>query len=233
MQRREYFLISLSLVFIISMLTFINSNFFDLAEIKVSGNKILNNKQVIKFTRLNKGQNIFQLDFDKISSRLMVKPQIEGVILKRHFPSMVRIVVDEREPLVAVLENDSYLLISKKGWIISKVQNSSDLNCPILEGVTIKKNNNKVKVDKKLKMVFQYLSKIDGEFIKLANKIKIKENGNLSLSSNSSIVKFGQPVRVEYKIKLFNQIYDDLNKKGKSFDYINLKYYNNPVIKLK
>ncbi|KXS44836.1 MAG: hypothetical protein AWU54_664, partial [Candidatus Frackibacter sp. T328-2] len=32
--------------------------------------------------------------------------------------------------------------------------------------------------------------------------------------------------------KLFKRIYSKLKKEEKNFDYVNLKYYNNPVIKL-
>lgn len=234
MQRKEYFGLSLSLILIVALLTFINSNFFAITEVIVKKNRILTDQQVIEFAQLDKGKNIFQIDFDRISSKLMSKPQIKGVILKRDFPSTVEILIDEREPLVAIPKGNDYLLVDKKGWILVKERKLTNITYPILRGTEkVEVIGNKIDLTKPLQVSFQYLTGIKKELLDKITKVQIEKNENVTLYLDSRTIKFGAPIKINYKIKLLNQIYNNLKKKKKDFNYINLQYYDNPVIKFK
>jgi cell division protein FtsQ len=233
LKRKEYFGLSLSLVLVVALLTFINSNFFALDKVIIKGNKLLTNRQVLEFSKLNKGHNIFRLDFKKISSRLMDRPQIEGIILKRKFPSTVRVIIDEREPLVAIPIESNYLLISEEGWILSELNKMTDITYPILNGVKVEVRGDKIKLTKISRIVFRYLTETNPEFSDKVIKISVSKEDDITFDLNSSVVKFGLPVKIDYKISLLNQIYNDLKKEKEEFKYINLQYYDNPVIKLK
>jgi len=232
LQRKEYFGLSLSLVIIIALLTFINSNYFALTKVTVKGNGLLTNEEIINFTGLNNGQNIFQIDFDKVSNRLMRQPQIKGVVLERRFPSTVRIIVDERTPLVVIQQGGDCLLVSKEGWIVDKRKELTDVSLPLLKGLDVKILGNKIKMTSYIKDSLRYLTGIDEVVNRGITQIQIDNQRNIIFYLGSSKVEFGQPLNINYKVKLFKRIYSKLKKEEKNFDYVNLKYYNNPVIKL-
>lgn len=233
MQRKEYFGLSLSLILIVALLTFINSNFFTVNKIVVKGNNLLSSQQIIEFARLDQGENIFQIDFDQTSSRLMERPQIEGVILKRQFPSTVEVLVDEKEPLVSVKRDNNYLILDGEGWILAKPEKMSNITYPRLKGVKIKKDGNKVRLTRKLQVCFEYLTGIDEDLLDEVSKVQVKQNKHITFYLGSKVIEFGPPIKIDYKIKLLNQIYNDLKSKKKEFKYINLQYHDNPVIKLR
>lgn len=232
MDRKNYFILSLSLVIIIAILTFINSNFFSLSSVVVSGNKVLTNREIIQAAGLNKEENIFQINFEDISAKLMEKHQIKGVVLKRQLPSTVKIKLDERRPLLAVSSNNKYLLLNKNGWILTKTKKLSNVTYPILKDVEVNIINNKVKLTEHLQTSLQYLTGVDKKILNRIDSIEFVNQDNVIFQLESGIVKFGQPVKIDYKIKLFNQIYHGLKEKRKKLKYINLKYYKNPVVRL-
>ncbi|KXS42462.1 MAG: cell division protein FtsQ, partial [Candidatus Frackibacter sp. T328-2] len=178
LQRKEYFGLSLSLVIIIALLTFINSNYFALTKVTVKGNGLLTNEEIINFTGLNNGQNIFQIDFDKVSNRLMRQPQIKGVVLERRFPSTVRIIVDERTPLVVIQQGGDCLLVSKEGWIVDKRKELTDVSLPLLKGLDVKILGNKIKMTSYIKDSLRYLTGIDEVVNRGITQIQIDNQRN-------------------------------------------------------
>nr|WP_239559236.1 FtsQ-type POTRA domain-containing protein [Sporohalobacter salinus] len=218
---------------IVAVLTFINSNFFSLTSVVVKGNQVLTDREIIQAAGLDKEKNIFQINFEDVSARLMEKHQIKGVVLKRKLPATVEIKLDERRPLLAVIRNNRYLLLNKSGWVLTKIEKISDVTYPILRDAEVKIIDNKIKLTKHLQISLQYLTKIERKFLSQIDYIKFDEKDNITLRLKSGIVKFGHPVKIDYKVKLFNQIYHDLEEKQGKIEYINLKYYQNPVVRFK
>jgi cell division protein FtsQ len=109
----------------------------------------------------------------------------------------------------------------------------TDITYPILNGVKVEVRGDKIKLTKISRIVFRYLTETNPEFSDKVIKISVSKEDDITFDLNSSVVKFGLPVKIDYKISLLNQIYNDLKKEKEEFKYINLQYYDNPVIKLK
>ncbi|MGM0471319.1 MAG: cell division protein FtsQ/DivIB [Bacillota bacterium] len=233
MQRKEYVILTLILVMIVATLTFINSNLFSISQIVVTGNNILSDQQVITLSGLHQKENIFQVNFSDISAKLLDQHQIEGVVLKRKLPATVKITINERQPLLVVAQEGNYLLVGQDGWVLSELEQLTDVNYPLLEvSDELSVVEHQLKLTDELQIVLNYLTAIKREFLTAVEQVKVTDNQEVRLQLKQGRVKLGQPVEIDYKMKIFNRIYDELGSDRERLNYINLKFYNNPVVQL-
>ncbi len=130
--KNKFFWLGLLFFIILSGLTylFIFSSFFQIKEIKISGNikvsveELRNNiagqidKRIIFFDT----KSIFLTNLKKINKMLLEKfPQIAKVDLDREFPSSLLAQIEERKPVAIFSEIENYFFIDKEGIIFEKV----------------------------------------------------------------------------------------------------------------
>lgn len=106
------------------------SSFFQIKEIKISGNikvsveELRNNiaEQVDKRIIFFNTKSIFLTNLKKINKMLLEKfPQIAKVDLDREFPSSLLAQIEERKPVAIFSEIENYFFIDKEGIIFEKV----------------------------------------------------------------------------------------------------------------
>ncbi|MFH1066728.1 MAG: FtsQ-type POTRA domain-containing protein, partial [bacterium] len=85
---------------------------FALRNVEVHVNGAISTAQVLRWSGVEKGQNLIALDLDCVRARLLRIPYIDHVSVERRLPDTLRIIVDERQP-IALLQpksRDGYLL---------------------------------------------------------------------------------------------------------------------------
>jgi len=106
------------------------SSFFQIKEIKISGNKkvsveeIRNNiaEQVDKRIIFFNTKSIFLADLKEINEILLEKfPRIEKIDLNREFPDSLLAQIEERKPVAIFSEIEDYFFVDKEGIIFEKV----------------------------------------------------------------------------------------------------------------
>lgn len=78
------------------------SDFFKMSHIKVEGNHLLSDQEVIAWSQLQVGDNLFNCDLDAVTNRIEDQTIVKRVLLLREPPETVVISLEERRPIALV-----------------------------------------------------------------------------------------------------------------------------------
>ncbi len=122
-KRRAIAFYTLLMVLLIVVITVLSLTvFFNISNIKVSGNSHYNTQTVIKTSGLEKGQNLFRLNKFKIIDNLKKElPYLDEVVIDRKLPVSIEIKVKETSPFLCISAGGSYYLVDRSLKVLEKV----------------------------------------------------------------------------------------------------------------
>jgi len=110
------------------------SSFFQIKEIKISGNqkvltgdlqKVIQN-QIEKKILSHPSKSIFLINLNKINEMVLEKfPQLAKINLKRSFPDTMLIEIEERKPVAIFCQKEQYFFIDGEGIIFEEVSEAA------------------------------------------------------------------------------------------------------------
>lgn len=115
------------------------SDFFRMEHIRVSGNTLLTEHDVIAFSQLTVGSNLFAADLDAATERLAQEPMIKNVLLVREPPETLVITLTERAPVGLLNTPDGLMGLDAAGDIFPLPNVQLDL--PVLTGVDFQQDS--------------------------------------------------------------------------------------------
>ena len=121
----------LILIIGIAIFAFI-SPIFNIEEIEVNGNDIIDSATIKSLSGVSKGKNIFKISKKQLINGIKENPYINSVSIKRKLPRTLQINVEERKVAYQIKIINSYVYIDYQGYIL-EVSNKSS-NVPIVEG---------------------------------------------------------------------------------------------------
>ncbi|GAA0069157.1 hypothetical protein UT300003_06800 [Clostridium sardiniense] len=214
------------------------SNLFLIKNVKVSGENLVTKDLIDEKLQSIKGENIFFIKSSEVEKVLKSDPYVNGVTLKRHFPSTLEVDIKEKNIGYYVKYGDEYDVISSDLVLLEKVNKLKGDGLIEIKG--LKSEGRKIgekyvdtKDDKRLENFLETLYEIKNSNT-TKNKITMVNVTNI----NDIIVYFNNDVKVKVgngndlikKINTALNILEDkkLNlKKG----YIDLSFEGTPVIK--
>ena len=171
----KIFLISISII-VISILVS-SSEIFNIKKISVKGIDKLSDKEVISYSQITIGENIFKTSLSKAEYEIEKNPYVKKVEVKREFPNTILVNIEERKVNYILQLAESYVYVDAQGYILEISKEKKEV--PILIGIVTDLSNIKqgdrlikedlLKFDKineiveisKNYEIFNYLSKID------------------------------------------------------------------------
>lgn len=126
------------------------SGSFNLVEIVVENNHSLSSEQIISFSRIEKGTNVFAISKKNIQANLKENPYINEVKIKRMLPNKLKLIIDERSVDYLLQLANSYIYVNRQGYVLEI--SSEKPNVPVLVGLTtdlsnIKENDRLIEAD--------------------------------------------------------------------------------------
>lgn len=105
-------IIGISLLILLSPL-------FNILDIEVDNNKRLSQEEIIDLSGIQIGDNMFKINRFSIQNKLKQNPYIESVKLKRELPSVLHIIVNERNATYMLeMDNAQYAIINNQGYVL-------------------------------------------------------------------------------------------------------------------
>lgn len=171
----KIFLISISIIVICILLA--SSEIFNIKKISVKGIDKLSDKEVISYSQITIGENIFKTSLSKAEYEIEKNPYVKKVEVKREFPNTILVNIEERKVNYILQLAESYVYVDAQGYILEISKEKKEV--PILIGIVTDLSNIKqgdrlikedlLKFDKineiveisKNYEIFNYLSKID------------------------------------------------------------------------
>ena len=235
-------LIGLSLFLLFSILLsayfFINSAFFNLQKIKVSGCTTIAEDTVLKLSGVVLGTNLFKIDKEQIQSKVEMHPVIKAVQIFRIIPHTIDLQVEERTPIALVVGTAGYLAIDDEGVFIQQVDDLLNMNFPVISGIMIQGSTSLGDnlSTPGLESALQMLRSMDKEFLEGVAEIKAASQYSVTLKMLQGVeIRFGEPENIEQKLKIIKELLIENEEiiNNQTVEYIDLRYNSLPVIKRK
>ena len=143
--RTRFYVITTSLVVLITAFIISLTGIFTVDSIEVEGNSRYTAEEIINIGHAVPGRNIiYSLNKTEIIEYLENNPYIKSADVRRRFPSTLVIRVNERTERLAVKYDDGYLVLDEEGILLRKSGNEPKIT--IVDGIVI----NKIKLGEKI-----------------------------------------------------------------------------------
>ena len=188
---------------------------FNVDRVKIEGNTLYEEMDLIKTSGIEKGENLFEVDTAYAEDKLYsVYSYIEEVEVKRSFPNSVTIKITEAVPFSVVEEADGYTLVSTGGKVLERGLEEVPHGMLSVRGISTVTNSedNTKRKDLMMRIIgtMQELKMEDYVFLDLTDTLEIT-----MIYDNRVRVKLGNELEIEYKLQFVdNVISEKLPKVG-------------------
>lgn len=229
---KKYQIVLLIILFtFLVFISFLFSPFFHIRDfIFHSKNEI--NKNELKIT-INDyyGNNLLFMNKEELKNDLLNNNLISAVQIEKSFPSTIHIIIEERNSVAWLQNNNRKLIFSADGIILAEKKLESELNLPKVEGFAYYFNNQKIKLPDFTGDLLEVFSSINTDFLAQIIKVVYQNNVYKLYLKNGAGVNLGENKNLEQKFAILNSILK--SHQNTKIDYINLQVVKHPVIKLK
>lgn len=112
------------------------THLFMLEDIKISGLQYLNEDEMRKCSQVEMDQPLYNIRIDQISKNFLENKYIRAVSVSRHIPSTLLIDVQERKPVLFLLDKSLYI-VDDTGIMLKKPPTMTAKGLPIATGITV------------------------------------------------------------------------------------------------
>lgn len=216
------------LLLLIAGYVLLNSSFFNIREILVTGNKSLTVKEITDASGIPIGENIFKVDLREATSRLKLLPVIKEVRLERHFPGRVRIEVTEREPVALVSRGGDFYGLDDTGVCIGRFNAAFPL--PVVTGAGSAPKPGGVLKTEGFSTAVLVLKYLDKNLVSQLAEIHVTPSKTVEAYTTEGVkIYFGRPEMLAEKNMMLCGILKTLG--GRKVVYIDLTAAKRPVVK--
>ncbi len=203
-RKQKITVIAASVVFIIIVSFF--TPVYNVRTIEVDGNASVNTETILKASGIYKGLNMFKVNLKRAKQQISSVAYIDSVKIKRLPPSKIKITVSESVECVYISFLGSFVGTDKRGKILEIKQSYSQLNRPVVKGISLKSFEigskaefSNAETEKLLYSVAGYIEKEGlGEDVKVIN---LKDSDNISFElANGMKAQLGNSDNLKYKI---------------------------------
>ncbi|GEM_PF-2475395 len=165
--------------------------FFRIGRIEVVGNHYLTRKTILKLAECDSSGTLFQMELPEISKRILSNPYVKGVSVTRALPATLLISVQEREPVLYLVDRIIYM-VDNTGLIIKKLPAMPMGSVPIVTGLSVKELRKDKKPLFKALSLKKKIQEVDNTLLSFISEIHIRKDGSPELY----LVKGGARVRL-------------------------------------
>jgi len=220
---------------IFSIYTFITqSPRFSINEINLVGHKRLSNEELSSWIEPIIGKNIFKLELDRISKRLVEHPWIQSASARRVFPQGIYVEIKERTPFAKIQMEQVYVMDNYGVLLGIDLRGANKL--PTITGIKMK--NPKIgsnvadeEIIHGLKMM-RSLNQLPMFEKNPIDNVHISSRYRITFSTNTQDVKVHmRPEIAQESFKNLVLTLGAIEKNEKDLSYIDLSFKNRVVVK--
>lgn len=214
---------------------FVYVPFFTLKEVKLIGAERLTVEDILKVGDIYIGEPIFELETDKVTSRLSKDLRIESVSVRRIVPNTLEVIIKERTPLATIACNYGYLDLDKNGKIIDSYKNLREMKIPMITGSQVQDKYIGDDIDDDIvKKILDFLQKLDAASLNKISEVAIVAADYIVAYTDTEKpvqIRIGKLERMDEKAHLVIDFLRDLDANPHDVEYVDFNY-TAPFIKL-
>lgn len=189
---------------------------FKIDTIKVLGDSIYDEKQIINASGVSKGENLFLCDLQKASDGICKNlPYISKAEVRRELPSSIIFEITPAEAYIAVKTKSGMALADKDGKVLEIVasdkvpKKSIKLNSDIVFSAsagdnifTLDEKNSENEKSKNIELLKKIFDAIENSKLKDVTEIDIKSSVNIYITYQNRLkLNIGSADEIDYKLK--------------------------------
>ena len=207
-------------------------SYMKISQIYITGNDISPDTEIIGQIGNPIGENILLYKPHDHESDITELPYIENANIKKVFPNLLNINVEENYPLFYQNIDGKDFYISNKGLLIGEDIGEFDKSMlKEIKGANLRKQigENFTGSDASLKFLkaiqnFWYFNEV--------NQLNLENKAQIGIMLKDIDVKFGDLNDIDYKLKVLDNILNDSEKKSIAVTEIDLGNGKNPIVKV-
>jgi cell division protein FtsQ len=219
---------------------FAESASFRLSAMEVQGLRLLDGQDILEASGLQVGDNIFDVDLEKVGDRLESLPWVKRALVVRKPPDRLIVSIVERQRLAWIelgeiygIDRDGVLLPGRR----EAVESYRDLDLPVVRGVQSAQDSLRVGeavVDSALVQLldwWQQANAADAEFCMNVSEIQPLEDGCINLRLVGDGVEVRVPIdRVAERLRVLKKLMGRVYRECPEPAYIDLRFAGQVVV---
>ena len=224
---------SVFFIFLVFITGFVllRSPFFEVRNILVQGNQLLDQGQIKSVSDIAPGVNIFKVDLAAAAARLKLIPMVKDVQVTRSLPSTVVIGVEERKPVGLLPTGEGFIEVDGEGVYLQKA-NAGAPGLPVVTGINFNLPGLGEAVDAAgLGDALTVISGLPGETVAELSEVHVENDGQIRLYTIEGMqCRFGLAEDIQEKGDILNQLLIELRAVQDRINYIDLSCADKPVV---
>lgn len=209
--------------------------YFNIKNIEVQGNKVVDSKTIINNSGIYTGNNIFYLNVQNIRKNILKNPYVLDAVINRSLPDRIIISITERNAHYYVKMDKSFLILDNNGIILERRNDLKGMKLTQITG--IKSSGRKVGESifpESLNSSGIQILNIFSDLIErnksnyIISSIDLSDTLDLKAYYGNMCVKLGTKDELESKLNKALSILS-LNQLKNAKGYIDVSYDGNPV----
>lgn len=227
------------IAFLIGLYMLLHSQLFCVELVDVTGNIIVSDEKIIELSEITAGERLYAVNIKDSEKKIGYYPYIDAVQVKRKLPNRIIIEIVERKPVGAVVTAGGYVQVSADGRLLSVSPTIGQYNLPVISGVLLSEiptPGNIIQNDN-LTQALQIIAECNQELLSNLAELNVGQADSIMACTNEGIeIRLGNVDNIETRLLDLNDILQDIvNQKirAEDIEYIDMRYLDAPVIKLK
>lgn len=214
---------------------FLHSAFFQVRAIRVSGNVQLDAAHVAALTGVSIGENLWDVASETVAGRLQQDPWIASAKVARRLPGAWEVEVAERRVVAAVPYHRRFLALDPQGVALGVVDELARLDVPLITGAAGRDIVlGRVYPVPEVSAALAAIGAMRPESVKSVSEVHLGRDSQMTLYLQGGLrVEVGQASDVRSRVSDLEAILADLRRRGLSAQYIDLRFFGQPVVRLR
>lgn len=213
----------------------LNSSFFELDEINISGNTNLNRDEVLRILNIESGQNILLMDFIAMSKKMRGENRIAEAKVNMHWPNGLNIYIKDEIGKYLLNVGDIWYLTSE-GIVLPKSELDGIIDKPIIVPIESCNIHEQAKLEyesivRSLEFL-NYLSENNSSVLDIISEVMSPSEGeiNLFLQNDGLRVRLGRNWDIFHKLEL---LLNNISCERERVEEIDFRFTDQAIVRYK
>lgn len=205
--------------------------YMQISDIYVTGNNTISDSEIIGYLSNPIGKNILFYKVNDSEENLKKLDKIDDVEIKKVFPNILSVKVDENYPLFYQENENEIFFISNKCKVLKADIKDYDQSLIKISGAKIKKTIGQNFTSSKA--TIDFINEIQKyPYFKDLKELNLENKTDIGIMLRDIDVNFGDLNNINFKLKLLDHILSEIKNKDIKVSSIDLNNGKNPIVKV-
>ncbi|KKM12269.1 hypothetical protein SY88_03650 [Clostridiales bacterium PH28_bin88] len=211
--------------------SFLQSSFFSLEHIVVTGTEQLDSEEVARLAAVPLATNLWRIDEIQVARNIRAHPMISRVEVRRRLPGTLLLHVNERKAVALLVVDQGFVEVDMSGVALRNLKEISGINLPVITGTSLRQSPTPgelvvaANLDIGLKVVLALPAALQPRIAEV--DVSIPDAINL-FTGDGIEVRFGNIEGTDQKFQVLSDVLEA--RSNLTTGYIDVSYPERPII---